>query len=139
MKAAIVRVLLLAAGAPPPRPASDTAMTVSSNGELRHFTVEIFDDDRVVISRHTGIPGQPRPERRGIAGSYDRAVAVLRAKRPAVLAAAGPERPLCLDFGNDILCAAAPLPEFGVFMRVCPGPALTGLMADVLAATPVLP
>ncbi len=139
MKGVFALILVLAGCAVVPAPENNAAVIVSSAGELGHFTVQIFGDDRVVISRHTGIPGEPGPQRRVIAGAYARALDVVRSNGPAALAAAGPDVPPCLAWGNDIVRADPPLPEFDMFMRECPSPALTRLMAEVLAAVPVTP
>lgn len=139
MRLASALILVLAGCAVTPKPVNNDAIIVASDGELGHFTVQIFGDDRVTITRHTGIPGEPGPETRVIAGAYARAVEVVRSQGPAAMASAGTEVPPCLEWGNDIVRADPPLPEFDTFMRECPNPALTGLIVDVLAAVPVSP
>ena len=136
-----VTMLLTACIATPendPAPMDTAMIAVSSGGFHGQSGTQIFGDDRVVTTGfHDGRATQST--QRTIPGAYARAAAVIRTEGHRVMAQVKimtqvkPEAPICMDYGQDIVQAQPPVAGFDAASVGCPNPAVTTLIADILA------
>lgn len=119
-------------GAPKPFPAVGE-IVVASGGFSGSSSTQIFSDGTVIQS--TAVPGGVpiRTVQHAMPDVYRKAASVLAAEGLATRRALKPQAEPCLDYGTDQVSATPPVAGFDRVSAACPDPALSTLMAHVLA------